>query len=233
MLIAYLAVAGFVWNIGQPARVYRGYRIEICDSLQTQFIDTRDIQQLLRVDSLSPKGKRIDEYSCLKLQKVLLKNSLIAQADCYPTPDSTLRIDIYQRHPILRIKSSLLDRDYYVDTDGQLMVYKPSRKAIDVPLATGHISRQMATTDIYQLVQYLNSDRDLRKAFTQIHVDKNGDIRLVPRKGDFTVLIGPVSNLDSKFARLATFQDKVLKKKGWNSYKTINLKFKGQVVAEK
>lgn len=233
LLIAYLAIAGFVWDIGQPPRVYRQYSVVICDSTDTQFIDVRDIEQLLRADSLNPRGKRVDAYSASRLQKALLRNPLIARADCYPTPDSTLRIDIYQRHPMLRIKSSVLDRDYYVDTEGRLMAYKPSRKAISVPLATGHITREMATTDLVRLVGYLDDHRHWRNAFTQIHVEPNGDVRLVPRKGDHTVLLGPVADLDSKFDRLRTFQEKVLDRKGWNAYQTLNLKFKGQVIAEK
>ena len=234
LLIAYLAIAGFVWNIGEPPRVYRGLVIAISDSTEAQFIDEREIRQLvLHTDSLNPKGKLVDDYSTAKLQKVLLQNPLISQADCYPTPDTMLRVDIYQRHPILRIKSIDLERDYYVDTEGNLMAYRPSRKAINVPLATGHISKQMATSSLFELVNFINDDSALRKKFTQIYVEKNGDVCLVPRVGDHTIMLGPVCDLEAKFKRLDKFESKVLKHKGWNSYKTINLKFKGQVVAER
>ncbi|MBQ0056384.1 MAG: hypothetical protein KBT20_01900 [Bacteroidales bacterium] len=239
LLIAYLAVAGFIWNIGTPDRTFKQdkdirqcVKVVICDSAEL-FLNDKDIYPIVCQDSLDPRGKLIDQYNCQRLKAALMRNTLIERADCYPTPDSLLRIDIYQRHPILRVKSQLLSNDYYVDVNGEMMRYRKSNKAVNVMLATGHITKEMATTGLFDLVRFINGHRRWRDEFTQIYVEPNGDVRLVPRKGDHTVLLGPVSDLDSKFARLYTFQKKVLDVKGWNSYKTLSLKYKGQVVAEK
>lgn len=234
LLIAYLAVCGFVWRIGEPNMVYKDYRVVICDSAYAQFITRSDVLRIMNsADSLRPVGKRADQYNAYALEQALEKNSLIANADCYPTPDSLLRIDIYQRRPILRVKSEDLGRDFYVDEQGELMTYKPSKKAVDVPLATGHISKEMATGPLYILADYLIHHKKWNRSIVQIYVDTHGDIRLIPVKGDHTILLGPIDNYEAKFERLETFYNEVLDEKGWNSYKTLNLKFKGQVVAEK
>lgn len=234
LLIAYLAVCGFVWRTGEPAMVYKDIHVVICDSANAQFISQTDVMRVVNsADSLKPIGKSINQYNTLSLEKALERNSLIENADCYPTPDSTLRIDIYQRRPILRIKSINMTHDYYVDTDGQLMNYKPSKKAVDVPLATGHITADVATGPLYILAQYLHKHKKWDRDISQIYVESNGDIRLIPVRGSHTILLGPIDNYEQKFDKLETFYDKVLDRKGWNSYKTINLKFKGQVVAEK
>lgn len=233
LLMTYLAVCGFVWGMGEPAMVYRGVQVVICDSAKAQFIGKQDVMRVVNSsDSLSPVGKRADHFNAFALEQTLEHSALIADADCYPTPDSTLRIDIYQRHPILRVKSETM-RDSYVDTEGHLMAYKPSRNAIDVPLATGHINAEMATDALYTLAKYLNHHNKWNHDIQQIHVEANGEIRLIPRRGDHTILLGTADNLEAKFDRLETFYDEVLDKKGWNSYKTLNLKFKNQVVAEK
>jgi len=234
LLIAYLAVCGFVWRIGKPEMVYKDFRVTVCDSANAQFITQSDILKVINSDEkLKPIGKKADQYDAFALEEALEKNSLIANADCYPTPDSTLRIDIYQRRPILRVKSEAMARDFYIDEDGEFMSYKPSKKAIDVPLATGHISKEMATGSLYTLANYLIHHKKWNRNIVQIYVDSKGEIQLIPVKGDHIILFGSIDDYEAKFERLETFYDEVLDEKGWNSYKTLNLKFKGQVVAEK
>lgn len=233
LLIAYVAVAGFVWRIGNEPMRYRDVKVTICDSLDAQFIEANELLIALRPDSINPVGHVVGDYDTYHLQQLIQRNPLVRKVNCYHTPDSLLRIDIYQRHPMLRIKSQELLRDYYLDTDGELMNFKLSRRPIQVPLATGHITHEIATGPLYQLAQFLQDEELWNNAFTQIHVEENGDIRLVPRVGDHTVLIGSADNLEEKFDNLKRFYKKALNKKGWNSYRTINLKYKGQVIGEK
>ena len=233
LLIAYLAVCGFIWRREQPPMVYRGIQVFICDSAYARFVDRDDVMSIVN-KTTTAIGKPVSEVDAYALEEALQRHALIADADCYPTPDSLFRIDIYQRRPILRVKSSQLSSyDCYVDTEGKLMPYKPSSKAIDVPLATGHISEEMAMGPLYTLASFLRSHKKWDRDIVQINVCDNGDIQLVPKRGDHIILLGPIDDYKAKFERLATFYDKVLDEKGWNRYKTINLKFKDQVVAEK
>lgn len=235
LLIVYLSVCGFIWRLNKPDMVYREVRVVICDSTDAQFIDEQDILQVVfhSADSLNPIGKKADLYDAYQLEKILERNTLIADANCYPTPDSILRIDIYQRKPILRIKSNSLNHDCYLDREGELMIYKPSRHAVEVPVATGFVTKEIAQGPLFELAKYLRGHKRWREEIVQIYVENNGDFLLVPRKGDHTILLGPVDELETKFDHLETFYKKVLDKKGWNSYRNINLKFKGQIVAEK
>lgn len=233
LLICYMAVAGFIWRIGNEPMHYRGVKVVVCDSLDAQFIEAHDLYLALRPDSVNPAGHLVEKYDTYRLERLIKRNPLVRDAHCYQTPDSMLRVDIYQRHPILRIKSNRMNRDCYLDTDGILMNYKHSRIPIRVPLATGNITKEMATGPLYTLAQFFAKEDDWRNTFTQIYVEENGDIRLIPRVGDHTVLLGPIDNYKEKFDNLERFQKKVLDKGNWNKYKTINLKFKGQVVAEK
>jgi len=233
LLVSYVAVAGFIWRAGNPPMRYRDVKIVICDSLDAQFIEAGDLLSALRPDSVNPIGQSIESYDTYRLENLIRRNPLVRKVHCYHTPDSLLRIDIYQRHPILRIKSVDMMKDSYLDTEGQLMNYKYSRRPIQVPLATGHITPEIAQGPLYTLAKFLREEKLWENAFTQIYVENNGDIRLIPRVGDHTVLLGTIDDYEEKFEHLEIFYKKVLEKKGWNSYKTINLKFKGQVIAEK
>ena len=62
------------------------------------------------------------------------------------------------------------------------------------------------------------------------------EVQLVPRSGNFTILFGTVGvkrDNDEKLARLMTFYKKGLARTGWSEFRTVNVKYKGQVVCAK
>ena len=62
------------------------------------------------------------------------------------------------------------------------------------------------------------------------------ETELVPRSGNFTVIFGPIGTRrenDEKLERLMTFYKKGLGRTGWGEFKTVNVKYKGQVVCAK
>lgn len=234
LLVVYIAVAGFIWRTGNPPMRFNRVNVVICDSAEAQFIEAKDLYAALKADSVNPLGKVIADYDISHLENLIKRNPLVREAHCYQTPDSALRIDIYQRHPIMRIKSQLLAKqDCYLDTEGELMRYKYSHQPVQVPIATGYITKEIAEGPLYTLAVFLQEEEFWRNYITQIYVEQNGDIRLVPRVGDHTILLGDADNIEGKFENLSLFYEKVLSKTGWEKYKSINLKFKGQVVAEK
>ena len=55
----------------------------------------------------------------------------------------------------------------------------------------------------------------------------------MPKIGDQVIILGDGENINKKFKKLEIFYKKAMPKEGWNSYKSINLKYKNQVVATK
>lgn len=89
-------------------------------------------------------------------------------------------------------------------------------------------------------VERLEKDDFWRSEVVQIIVSSTPagelDVQLVPRSGDFTILFGPVGSRhdnDEKLARLMTFYKKGLGRTGWDEFRTVNVKYKGQVVCAK
>ena len=89
-------------------------------------------------------------------------------------------------------------------------------------------------------VERLEKDEFWRAEIVQIIVSSTPagelDVQLVPRSGDFTILfgaVGPRRENDEKLARLMTFYKKGLARTGWNEFRTVNVKYKGQVVCAK
>lgn len=56
------------------------------------------------------------------------------------------------------------------------------------------------------------------------------DLTLIPRSGDFKILLGELDEPEQKLNRLMRFYRNGLNHTGWNRYKTINLRYENQVV---
>jgi len=115
-----------------------------------------------------------------------------------------------------------------------------------VPVASGNISNRFSDTlnlrlsttnselkDLYTLSTYIYNDVFLKAQIEQIYLNQDNEFELVPKVGRHLVLFGDLAEMETKFDKLKIFYDKGMKRAGWDTYKTINLKFKDQVICEK
>lgn len=90
---------------------------------------------------------------------------------------------------------------------------------------------------LLNFVQFVETDDFWCSEIVQIVVSKGHDgapeIELVPRVGNHTVLFGPPDGAEEKFDKLMTFYRHGLRNIGWEEYRTINVKYKDQVVCTK
>jgi cell division protein FtsQ len=56
------------------------------------------------------------------------------------------------------------------------------------------------------------------------------ELRFVPRSGNFVVDLGAPSDYDTKLSNLYRFYNKGLDNVGWDKYRSISLRYEGQVV---
>lgn len=239
-IIGYLLVAGVLYGFWREEPRYRGVEIHInYPNEEAHFVSEADINQRLYNAKINPIGKTFKEFNTLELSQLIEQNKLVRHASCYHTPDSLLRIDIEQRNPIIRVKSSVDLRlpngttlqDYYIDLDGEVMPAQLG-SAIRLPLVTGFV-RKEHILPLHDFALYLKDEEFWSDEITQIYVRENGDIELVPRIGSHTILLGTLDDVDTKLRHVLTFYKKVLPNKGWNAYSVINVKFDGQIVGEK
>ena len=87
--------------------------------------------------------------------------------------------------------------------------------------------------ELYKLAQYLENDDFWRDQVDQIWVDDRKDIRLIPRVGAHSIVLGNMDRYQEKFDNLTSFYLNGLNVIGWDKYDKINVKFKGQIVCTK
>ena len=154
---------------------------------------------------------------------------MVRRAECYKMPNGKLMIDIEQRTPVLQIISS---ESYYVDDQRHTLPLSLNYAAY-VPVATGQIDRKMAKSKLYDFARYISKDSFWNSQIDQIQVNDSLNVILSPRVGDHTILLGSFDRYEQKLEKLKKLYLYGLNKTGWNQYKTIDLRYKDQVVCKK
>ena len=87
---------------------------------------------------------------------------------------------------------------------------------------------------LINFVEQLRNDPFWGAEVVQIELTGGGDtplqVSFIPRSGSFVVDMGEVERMDEKLAMLTTFYDKALREVGWQRYRHISLRYRGQVV---
>lgn len=228
--IVYLVASMTVLNKPDEDKVCPNVEICILDSAQTGFITEKEINNILQANKLSPKGKKLKYIDDRRIEELLSNTPFIKTAECFKTLQGTVRIELTQQLPILRIMGDN-GASYYIDESGRIM---PSSKyCANVPIATGHISTRFARKELKTLGLFISNDEFWSKQIVQINVLPSNNIELVPRVGEHTIFFGKVMDIETKFKKLNIFYHKVLNKVGWNKYAKISLEFNNQIICTK
>jgi len=158
------------------------------------------------------------------------------------TRDGILHIDVTQRRPIVRFQRS--DGGFYADKDGYIFPLQRSFAShvqiIDgkIPLAAnsgykGAIAdpKEKEWFDsIMEIVNFIEKDRTWKDKIVQISVREDGDLILIPREGRERFLFGQPEDVEEKFSKMEKYYTHILPAKGEGHYRTVDLKYKGQIV---
>ena len=228
LISAYLLFALFYLNPREQKNVIcNELRVDIVDTLDRHYLTANDIINDITKAGLSPVGKDLSTISTAAIENKLEENRLIKRVECYKTINGIVRIKVYQRIPILRVFST--KGSYYVDNEGKKMPV-PSNFSAYVPVASGFIEEEYATSRLYEFALFLQQDKFWNSQIKQIYVTSNGNVELTPVVGNHQIILGKIENYKENLEKLRLFYEKGLSKVGWNKYSVINLKFKNQVV---
>ncbi|MBE5318230.1 cell division protein FtsQ [Pedobacter sp. MR2016-19] len=205
------------------------------------FIEREEIDAILKEDQGVLLGRNIENINIHKIEKKLQSNPYIGFAKVYVDMDGVLHIEVKQRQPILRILNEN-GQDFYIDNDGLKMPISSNFTA-NVLVATGHITEVFGSRvdslhtqlarDLYKTAQYIKKDTLWDSQIEQIVVDQKNDIELIPRVGNQRIILGDADSLEKKMKNLLLFYKKAMPQVGWDTYRTINIKYTNQIVCEK
>lgn len=236
LLFAFLAI-----KQTSEALKINSIEVAIDQSVDLSFIDSNKVLDIVREVVKTPIiGSSKKQFNLALVERRLEAYPFIDKADVVIDFSGKLLIKIIQREPILRIINAQ-GMSYYVANNGYKMPlhfdFTPR-----VMVANGNITETLVDSafvkspmlkDLLLIANYCSANEFWRAQIEQLFVDNYNDILLIPKVGNHSIVFGSAEHLDSKFARLLTFYKKGLNAVGWQKYQQINLKFEGQIVAEK
>jgi len=245
LMIAYLSVSIVFTESRRKEVKCTSVKITMPDEKYGKFFTDQEVYSLMGSSKKNLINKPINAIETKKFEEKLQRHTLIERADVYMTTDGTFHVDIVPRTPILRVINKH-GSTFYIDKKGYIM-NSPSGYVAYVPVATGNISQgqvkksisvfsdrvESVVGELYKLAQYLEDNDFWRDQVDQILVDNRKDIRLIPRVGAHSIVLGNMDRYQEKFDNLTSFYLNGLNVIGWDKYDKINVKFKGQIVCTK
>jgi cell division protein FtsQ len=251
LVLAYLVIAISFMVEKRDALVCSKVEVRVKDSLKNEFVEEKYILNYLERKGIKLIGKNFKDINLESIESIINEYPPVGTSEVYKTVDGTLMIDIKQRNPIIRI----IDKNYlsyYIDENGFVMRTNGNYTS-HVIIANGNIHTDFPVdnkinvvnleektpaayktiANLYRLGKYITENKLWNAQIQQIYVNASGDFELIPRVGSHIIIFGDYSDCETKFANLMSLYKNGLPAKGWNTYETINLKYKGQVICTK
>ena len=209
---------------------------EIVINSENKFLDRFQIESLIT--------EKMDKDSIIKnvniIEKNILANPFVKEIKLYQDLSNKLIVDLVQYQPIARLVSEN-KKDFYIDLHGN--IFPTSTKfservllihtADDINFDLKNINSTDYGKKIFTMINYIINDVFLSKIISEIDINYNKNIIIYPQVSKQKIIFGYPEKIDVKFDKLMLFYKKILPAKGWNTYKSVNLKFKNQIICDK
>lgn len=227
IVMAYLLFAVILSYKNTPSHSCTQVRVILVDSIQRQFISSKNITNQLKQKGIFPQGINLNDIHSEEIEDELLENPVIQSAECYKTTSGMIKIRIQQRTPMFRVMLS--DGGYYVDTKREIMPVLHGCASY-VPVVSGRVGKTFATHELFDFISYLEEDELWHNQITQVHITEQQEIILIPRVGNHRIELGKLTNYEQKMEKLRQLYLNGFNKLGWKPYTAIDLRYKGQAV---
>lgn len=228
LLLAYVGVM-FVWARSEAAsHRCKGIEVVIDGNGKVASISPESVIEVLNDYPEKIVGTQLYALNTLDIADYLRKFNNFESVDCLITTQGNLKVRVVPMIPEIRVFDG--NSSYYVNKDGKTMTAIPGF-FVDVPVVSGRFTKSFRPESILPAVRFIEKDSLLKSLTAMIVAQDKDNIIIVPRIKGHVINIGDVSRLPEKRDAIATAYRSILPYKGWETYDTISVKFKGQIVA--
>lgn len=225
----------------EQQKVCSDMSIELHPELGVYFLDESDVKQILfRTYKDSLLRKPIDQIPVAGIEEAIAQNPYVEQVHVFIDMNEQLHIDIVQKQPFIRIINKF-GVHYYIDKNANKIPVN-NKFTCRVPIVTGMIDEgydkggnavSETMLEIHEVMKYIHEDPFLWAQTEQVEVKEDGVMHLIPKLGDHRIVLGQSDQVDEAFQKLRIFYREGMPFAGWDTYSTIDLSYKGQVVCTK
>lgn len=228
LLLAYVVVM-FVWGNAQAAlHTCKGIEVDIRTDSQGAPITEASVIEVLSQYPAKIQGAPLNSVNSLEIADFLRKFNNFESVECALTSQGKLRVRVRPMIPEIRVFDK--NGSYYVNKDGKTMTANHNFY-VDVPVVSGNFNDHFKPGAILPWVRYIQNDEFLSSLTAMIIAEDADDILLVPRVSGHIINLGDTTRMDEKRRAILTAYRQILPYRGWETYDTISVKFKGQIAA--
>ncbi len=229
IILSVIILYGYSYN-KQQNYLCNQINIEI-NNLDYSLITTNEVKEIIFNVEKNIDSIKVSKIPIHEIEQSLENHCYIKNAEVYLDANSNINIVVDNVLPIVRIHKNNGD-DFYLNKFG--FKFPVSRNYTkNVLVASGNIQDSLDLKSILKVSSYVCESMLWNSQITQLYINTNKDIELVPRVGNHIINLGNADNLEEKFENLKLFYSQAVKQTGWRKYKEINLKYKNQIVCVK
>lgn len=227
-LLAYVVVM-FVWARAEAGRhLCSGIEVAVEGKGKVSSISDKSVLDVLKDYDGRIVGQPLHLVNTYEIAEYLRRFNNFESVDCMITSKGNLKVKVVPMVPAIRVFED--SKSYYVNKDGKAMAAVPGFH-VDVPVVTGRFSKKFRPQDVLPVVRFMQSDSLLNNVVGMVQALDKDNIILVPRIKGHVINIGDTTRLQEKRRAILTAYRSILPYKGWDTYDTISVKYKGQIVA--
>lgn len=251
LLIVFCAL---VWSLtsGMSARKLRGRTCQggsqldviISDSLERSFVKRADIEKWLEEEYRAYAGLPLDSVNLYRIESIIQGHSVVRDCQAWLTDDGILHVELSQREPVILFDDGA--NGFYADATGFIFPLQ-SKGIAEVPVVEGRIPLKVERgfkgypedpQEKAWLEMIIGLVKQMRgtvweRNIARITVDREQNLVLTPLEGKEQFIFGAPVRVEEKFRLMEAYYESVVpsKEKGW--YKTVDLRYRGQLVCRK
>ena len=238
-----LFVFGRKWYLETPLK---GVRFDLERPHPMGFVERDSVVGYMEALCDLQGGTHLNRIEMRKVQQYLNNNPWIEQSSAYIGLNDTLIIQAKEYEPVLRVFNRNT-QSVYVTAEGMVLPssdhYTPrmllANGAYDFPIwkhacpVTDSLYADSGLQEALHIALAIQRDPFLNGSIGLIHRNSRNEYELMVNNLDARVVLGDTCLVDTKLARLKTLLEKYLGTDELNGYKTLNLRYKNQIVCTK
>ena len=216
----------------------------VTDSLERNFVTRADIEKWLDNEYRAYAGLPLDSVDLYRIENIICGHSAVRECEAWLTDDGILHVSLSQRQPVVRFQDG--QNGYYSDSEGFIFPLQ-ARGSVQVPVVDGNLPIKVARgfkgpladasenawlMQILGLVNYIHGTK-WEQNISQINVNKDGDLVLIPREGKERFIFGAPTRVPEKFALMDAYYDSVVPYKDPGYYGIVDIRHRKQLVCRK
>lgn len=234
------SVAFLVLGRGRRDKIEcKGISVTVRDSSLNHFVTGKDVENYVSSGYGKVVGLPVPELELGRIEEAVKLKSAVLTCEAYILPDGMLSLEVTQRTPVVRFQTA--ENGWYADGEGFIFPLQRNYSSM-LPIIDGDIPVKIPRgfkgmpedgqgkewmMKAVALVEYMKKT-GWDNRITQIHVDRKGEITLIPVRGEEKFLFGQPTDFIRKFDKMEKYYRMISPiDKG---YRKVDLRFGSQIV---